>query len=96
MNFTPVESSTLVAVGYDHDGELLQLEFCRSHAVYQYFAVPAAVHEALLAATSKGSFFNQAIRGRYHFVQVAGPQAVGGVPDPVPCESPRGAAWPAR
>ena len=96
MNFTPVESSTLVAVGYDHDDELLQLEFCSSHAAYQYFAVPAAVYEALLAATSKGSFFNQAIRGRYHFVQVAGLQAVVGVPHPVPCESPRGAAWPAR
>lgn len=96
MNLTPVESSTLAAVGYDHDGELLQLEFCRSHAVYQYFAVPAAVHKALLEATSKGSLFNQAIRGRYQFVQVAGLQAVGDVPDPVPCESPRGTAWHAR
>ena len=96
MNLTPVESSTLVAVGYDYDGELLRLEFCRRHVVYQYFAVPAAVHEALLAATSKGSFFNQAIRGRYQFIQVAGPQVVGDIPDPVPCESRRGAAWPAR
>ena len=96
MNLTPVESSTLVTVGYDHDGELLQLEFCRSHVVYQYFAVPAAVHKALLAATSKGSFFNQAIRGRHHFVRVAALQAVGDVPDPVPCVSPEGAAWHAR
>ena len=96
MNLTPVESSTLVTVGFDHDGELLQLEFCHSRAVYRYFAVPAAVHEALLAATSKGSYFNQAIRGRYRFVQVGGLQAVSDVPGPVPCESPRGAAWHAR
>jgi len=94
MNLTPVNSSTLVTIGYDHDGELLQLEFCHSHAVYQYFAVPAAVHEALLAATSKGSYFNQAIRGRYHFIRVVGLQTVGNLP--APAESPRGAAWRAR
>jgi hypothetical protein len=96
MIFTPVESSTLVTVGYDHDGELLQLEFCCSRAVYQYFAVPTTVHEALLAATSKGSYFNQAIRGRYHFVRLGGLLAVGDAPGPVPCESRRGAACHAR
>jgi hypothetical protein len=96
MNLTPVNSSTLVRIGYDRDIELLQLEFCRSHAVYPYFAVPAAVHEALLAATSKGSYFNQAIRGRYHFVRAAGLQTVGDLPDAAPAESPRGAAWHAR
>ena len=96
MNLTRVESSTLVTIGYDHDGELLQLEFCRSHAVYHYFAVPAAVHEALLAATSKGNYFNQLIRGRYHFVRLAGLQDGGGPLDPVPCETLRGASWHAH
>ena len=89
MNITPVESSSLATVGYDHEGELLRLEFRCSRAVYQYFAVPTGVHEALLAATSKGSYFNQAIRGRYHFVRVAGGPAV-------PCDRSRGAAWRAR
>lgn len=90
MNLTRVESSTLATVGYDDDGELLQLEFCSSRAVYRYFAVPPAVHAALLAATSKGSYFNQAIRGRYHFVRIAGRQAVA-------CERRRGgAAWHAH
>jgi hypothetical protein len=91
MHLTPVKSSILVTVGYDPDGKLLQLEFCRSRAVYQYFSVPAAAHEALLAATSKGSYFNQAIRGRYHFVRVSGLQCAGDAA--VPCESSRGAAW---
>jgi len=66
---TPVESSTLATVGYDESGELLELKF-RSHAVYRYFAVPAGVHEALLGATSKGSYFNRTIRGQYRFVRV--------------------------
>jgi hypothetical protein len=66
MNVTAVESTTLVTVAYDELRELLQLEF-RSLAIYQYFGVPAAVHEGLLRAPSKGSYFNQVIRGRFPY-----------------------------
>jgi hypothetical protein len=95
MKITPVESSTLATVGYDESDELLQLEF-RNWVVYRYFAVPAAVHETLLAATSKGSYFNQAIRGRYRFVRVGRSRSPDGVLDPVPLPSQRGATWRAR
>lgn len=95
MKITSVESSTLATVGYEENGELLQLEF-RSRAIYCYFAVPAAVHQTLLGAMSKGSYFNQAIRGRYRFVRVGPLRPVGDVPDPVRSGSQRGAAWPAR
>jgi hypothetical protein len=44
----------------------LELEFC-NRAIYQYFGVPAAVHQALLDASSKGRYFNQAIRGRFPY-----------------------------
>ena len=66
MRVTAVESSTLVTVSYDHARELLQLEFC-SRAVYQYFSVPAAVHQTPLNASSKGRYFNQAIRGHFPY-----------------------------
>jgi hypothetical protein len=61
-----VDSSTLATVAYDEAQQLLQLEFC-SRAVYQYFNVPWAVHQALLAAPSKGRYFNQAIRGQFRY-----------------------------
>jgi KTSC domain len=61
-----VESSTLATVAYDEARELLQLGFC-SRAVYQYFGVPATVHQALLDASSKGRFFNHFIRGRFPY-----------------------------
>ena len=64
MNVTSVESTTLVAIGSDDTREILQLEF-RSHAVYRYFGVPGPVHEALVAAPSKGRYFNRAIRGHF-------------------------------
>jgi KTSC domain len=61
-----VESSTIASVGYDLTQGLLQLEFC-SRAIYHYFGVPAGVHEALLEAPSKGSYFNRAIRGCFPY-----------------------------
>ena len=74
MNVIAVESSTLATVAYDITRELLQLEF-NSRARYHYFGVPATVHEALLRAPSKGSYFNQAIRGRFPYSRVPRGQA---------------------
>jgi lysyl-tRNA synthetase, class II len=59
-----VESTTLATVAYDADRELLQLEF-RDRTVYQYSAVPAHIHAALLLAPSKGHYFNCAIRRQF-------------------------------
>lgn len=69
MNVTAVESTTLSKIAYDDIHSLLQLEF-RSRSVYQYFDVPPAVHAALLDAPSKGTYFNQTIRGRYRYTRV--------------------------
>ena len=66
MNVTAVESNTLATVAYDSARKLLQLEF-RGRAIYQYFGVPARVHEALLCASSKGIYFNRFIRGRFSY-----------------------------
>jgi hypothetical protein len=66
MHVATVESTTLLTVSYDEARALLQLEFC-SRAVYQYFSVPASVHQSLLAAPSKGRYFNQAIRRRFPY-----------------------------
>ena len=69
MLVTAVESTTLRTVAYDEAREVLQLEFC-SRAIYQYFDVPAAVHQALLDAQSKGSYFNRVIRRDFRYCQV--------------------------
>ena len=75
MRVATVESTTLLTVSYDEALALLQLEFC-SRAVYQYFNVPSAVHQSLLAAASKGRYFNQAIRGRFPYRLIPDFQAV--------------------
>jgi hypothetical protein len=70
MHVITVESTALATVGYDESRELLQVEF-GGRAIYHYFGVPAAVHEGLLAASSKGCYFNQAMRGRFPFCLIA-------------------------
>jgi hypothetical protein len=84
MNVTTVESTTLATVAYDGTRSLLQLEFC-SQAIYQYFGVPAAVHEALLLAPSKGKYFNQAIRGWFPYRLVSKFHAVPDAEVPAAC-----------
>lgn len=70
MNITDVASTTLATIAYDDVPRLLRVEF-QSGAVYEYFGVPATVHQALLGAPSKGIFFNQAIRGQFSFVRIS-------------------------
>lgn len=77
MNVAAVDSSTLTTVAYDRTRELLQLRF-NSHALYRYFDVPAAVYEGLLHASSKGRYFNQAIRGKFSYSRISKGQQMHG------------------
>jgi KTSC domain len=70
MDGAAVESTTLATIAYDEAREVLQLEF-RSRTIYQFLGVPAIVHQALLLAPSKGSYFNQAIRGRFPYQRLS-------------------------
>lgn len=60
-----VHSSLLMSVEYASD-QTLVLTF-RSGATYRYLAVPEAVVEELIAAESKGAYFNRRIRNRFAF-----------------------------
>lgn len=70
MNVIAVESTTLAALAYDHASQTLQLEF-RNRTIYRYFGVPAEVHQALLLASSKGSYFNRVVRGNFPYYLVS-------------------------
>lgn len=64
-----VESSLLASVEYSSD-QSLDLKF-RSGSTYRYFAVPHAVVEELIAAESKGAYFNQRIRNRFPYQRLS-------------------------
>lgn len=65
----PVDSSDIVAVGYDAGEQLLEIEF-RGDRVYQYRDVPATMHEQLMRAESHGQYFNTFIHGHFRFDRI--------------------------
>lgn len=66
---TMVVSSLLSSLRYSSEA-ILELEF-RSGATYRYFAVPPALVEGLIAAESKGAYFNRHIRKHFRYQRVA-------------------------
>jgi hypothetical protein len=63
---TTVESALLASVTYDVRESTLRLGFCDG-SIYLYFAVCEAIHQDLLAADSKGFYFNRQIRNRFRY-----------------------------
>jgi KTSC domain len=57
MQRSPLASTTLAAVAYQPEDALLEVEF-RDGTLYHFFDVPAGCFEKLLAAASKGGYFN--------------------------------------
>jgi hypothetical protein len=60
---TPVNSSSIRAVGYD--GHNLYVQFHTSEKIYNHPGVPYEIFIGLLHAESKGAYYNQHIRGKY-------------------------------
>lgn len=72
MKLTPVDSSVLAAVGYERATLRLRTQLT-SGAVYDYFAVPPWIHDALMRAPSLGGYYNKHIRDRYRYEKVTAP-----------------------
>ncbi|HWZ89115.1 MAG TPA: KTSC domain-containing protein [Polyangiaceae bacterium] len=64
MERTPVNSSSVVSVGYDSATYELELEF-HNGRVYRYLQVPAAAYRLLLQAPSIGEYVNTVIKPRF-------------------------------
>jgi hypothetical protein len=70
MNRVPVVSSVIDEVGYNASCRTLEILF-KSGAIYLYYFVPQDVHDALMAADSKGGYFNKQIKGLFEHHQIA-------------------------
>ncbi|HKP24061.1 MAG TPA: KTSC domain-containing protein [Dongiaceae bacterium] len=69
MERAPIKSSVIAAVGYDPKFQWLEVEL-KTGNLYLYREVPANIHQAFMAALSKGSFYNLYVRDDYPFVRV--------------------------
>jgi hypothetical protein len=66
----PVDSSTVVRIGYDARAEEAYVEFDGS-GTYAYLGVPPGVFAELIRAESKGTFVNEVIKRRYPYRRVS-------------------------
>lgn len=60
MNMIPVSSSNLASVGYDENSRTLYVSF-RNGRLYKYSGVSLQVYNGLMAASSKGQYFDRYI-----------------------------------
>ena len=70
MRRIPLASSTLASIRYFPQGRELEVEF-GSGKIYRYLNVPPEVYTELLAAPSKGAYYNFNIRNRFPFHQLS-------------------------
>ncbi|WP_370004330.1 KTSC domain-containing protein [Pseudomonas sp. N2-3-1-14] len=64
MEMVAVHSEAMTAVGYDAGSKRMRIRFQQGHA-YDFCNVPPSIHEGLMSAASKGSYYNRYIRDRY-------------------------------
>ena len=60
-----VNSSTVEAIGYDSATLELHVRFLRTGITYSYYAVEEWRFKELMAADSKGIYFNESIKPNY-------------------------------
>jgi len=65
-----VPSSVIREASYNRETKELRVTFV-SGRVYVYAGVPKTIYDTFCNASSRGSFFNAAIRGRYPFREIA-------------------------
>lgn len=61
-----VTSTVIDALGYSR---VLEIRF-ESGRIYQYYDVPQEIYEGMLAAESKGRYFNAHIRDKYPYQEI--------------------------
>lgn len=62
------ESSNIARFGYDEPTQVLAVEF-KAGGTYNYFDIPETIFEQMKAASSKGQFLAQQIKGSYRYAR---------------------------
>ena len=61
----PVRSTSVSAIGYDHENKRLRVKFSRSGSVYDYLGVSLLMYKALCGSTSIGKTLNKLVIPSY-------------------------------
>lgn len=69
MQRLPVESSDIVAIGYDEKSRTLEIEF-KENRVYQYTEVEPDIYVRFMKADSYGTYFYAFVNGHYRYKRI--------------------------
>ena len=64
MYMIPVNSRAISAIGYDAPTQQMQIRFTQGDT-YTFCRVPASVFDSFSQASSKGTYYDRYIKGRY-------------------------------
>lgn len=64
-----VQSSTIAAIGYDPNIEILQIAFLNG-SIYEYKNIPQVVYDGLMSASSHGSYLSREIKNIYPYEKI--------------------------
>jgi hypothetical protein len=71
MEYLPVSSTTVTAIGYDGESNTLGVRYLKG-GEYHYYAVPQDVFDGLRNASSIGSYLDQYVKkAGYAYARVA-------------------------
>ena len=70
MQYVPVISTSIKAIGYDAATSILSIVFLKDRSVYFYPGIPAEVFSEFMAAESKGTFLATKIKGKYMYFKL--------------------------
>lgn len=69
MNMNRVNSSNLVAVGYDSSSETLRIQF--NSGIYDYYNVPKSIYDGLMSASSHGQYHARYIKNSFSYRKIS-------------------------
>lgn len=70
MQRIPVESTDIVAIGYDSKSRILEVEF-KEGRMYQYLDVAPDIHARFMRTDSYGQYFYAFINGHYRYKRIS-------------------------
>jgi len=70
MQYIPVTSTSIKAIGYDGATSILSIAFLKDRSVYFYPGVPSEVFDGFMAAESKGTFLAAKIKDKYLYFKL--------------------------
>lgn len=74
MEFQPVKSKNVAAIGYDPATQTLGIRFHNESSDYFYEHVPPALHVEFMKSESKGAFLHARVRGQFNHRKVERPK----------------------